>query len=65
MTLEEAKRHIAPKVPRKPKTLPLHEIARRTASIRANTVALHKSHADRVTLAEGIKNAQIHQNMQM
>ena len=62
---EEAKRLIAPKVPKKPKTLPLHEIARRTASIRANTVARHKAHADRVALAEGIKKAQLHHTMQM
>ena len=64
LTDEEAKRFIAPKPPRT-KTLPLHEIARKTASIRANTVARQKAYAERLALAEGIKKAQIHQTMKM
>ena len=62
---EEAKRFIAPTVPRKPKTLPLHELARRTASIRRNNVAMHKAHVERLALQEGIKKANLLQNMKM
>ena len=62
---EEAKRFINPKVPRRPKTLSLHELARRTASIRQNNVAMHKAHADRLALAEGINRATLHQNMRI
>ena len=63
--LEEAKRFIAPKVPRKPKTLPLHELARKTASIRLNNVTKHKQHVERLALQEGIKKANLHQTMRM
>ena len=63
--LDEAKRFIAPTVPRRPKSLSLHELARNTASIRQNNVARHKAHAERVALSEGIKKAQIHQTMKM
>ena len=62
---EEAKRFINPTVPRRPKTLSLHELARRTASIRQNNVARHKAHADRVALMESIKRATLHQNMRI
>ena len=62
---EEAKRFVTVKVPRTPKTLSLHELARRTASIRRNTVARHKAHTERVALAESIKRAELHQNMRM
>ena len=62
---EEAKRFIAPTVPRRPKTLPLHELARRTKSIRLNNVTRHKAHVERLALQEGIKKAQLHQNMRM
>ena len=40
---EEAQRFINLKVPRKPKTLSLHELARKTASIKQNNVAMHKA----------------------
>ena len=62
---EEAQRFITVKPPKRPKTLSLHELARRTASIRQNNVARHKAHAERVALSEGIKKAQIHQTMKM
>ena len=62
---EEAKRFIAPTVPRRPKTLPLHELARKTASIRLNNVTRHKAHVERLALQEGIKKANLHQNMRM
>ena len=63
--IQEAKRFIAPTVPRKPKTMPLHELARKTASIRQNNVARHKAHVERLSLQEGIKRAQLLQNMKM
>ena len=62
---EEAKRFINVKPPAAPKTMSLHELARRTASIRQNTVQRHKAHAERVALSEGIKKAQIHQTLKM
>ena len=64
-TFEDAKRFIAPQVPRRPKTMSLHELARRTASIRQNNVARHKAHAERLALMEGIKKAQLHHNMRI
>ena len=60
---EEAKRFFAPTVPRRPKTLPLHELARKTASIRLNNVTRHKQHVERLALQEGIEKAQIHNNL--
>jgi len=62
---EEASRFITPTVPRRPKTLPLHELARRTTSIRLNNVTKHKAHVERLALQEGIKKANLHQNMRM
>ena len=62
---EEAKRFITPTVPRRPKTLPLHELARQTASIRLNNLTRHKQHVERLALQEGIKKAQIHNNLRM
>ena len=62
---EEAKRFITVKPPARPKTLSLHELARRTASIRQNTVQTHKAHVERLALQEGIKKANLHQNMRM
>ena len=64
-TFEEAKRFIAPQVPRKPKTMSLHELARRTASIRQNNVTRPKAHVKRLALMEGIKRAQLHNNMKI
>ena len=64
-TFEDAKRFIAPQVPRRPKTLSLAELARRTASIRKNTVTRHKAHVERLALMEGIKKAQLHHNMRI
>lgn len=58
---EGAKRFIAPTVPRRPQTLPPHEIARRTASIRQINVAKHMAHAERLVLAGGIKKTPTHQ----
>ena len=62
---EEAKRFITPTVPRRPKTLSLHELARKPASIRLNNATRHKQHAERLALQEGIKKAQIHNNLRM
>ena len=64
-TFEEARRFIAPQVPRRPKTMSLHELARRTASIRKNNVTRHKAHVERLALMEGIKKAQLHHNMRI
>ena len=64
-TFEEAKRFIAPQVPRRPKTMSLAELARRTASIRKNNVTRHKAHVERLALMEGIKKAQLHHNMRI
>ena len=64
-TFEDAKRFIAPQVPRRPKTLSLAELARRTASIRKNNVTRHKAHVERLALMEGIKRAQLHHNMRI
>ena len=64
-TFEEAKRLIAPQVPRRPKTMSLHELARRTASMRQNNVARHNAHTERLALMEGIKRAQLHHNMRI
>ena len=64
-TFEETKRFIAPQVPRRPKTMSLHELARRTASIRKNNVTRHKAHVERLALMEGIKKAQLHHNMRI
>ena len=61
----EAKRFISVNPPARPNTMSLHELARRTASIRQNNVARHKAHAERVALSEGSKKAQIHQTMKM
>ena len=62
---EEAKRFITAKPPARPKKLSLHELARKTASIRQNNVARHKAHVERLALQEGIKKAQLHQNIKM
>ena len=62
---EEAKRFIAPKVARRPKTQSLHELARKTASIRLNDLTRHKQHVERLALQEGIKKATIHNNLRM
>ena len=62
-TFEEAKRFIAPQVPRRPKMLSLHELARRAASIRKDNVTRHKAHVERLALMEGIQNAHLHHNM--
>ena len=64
-TFEEAKRFVAPQVPRRPKTMSLAELARRTASIRKNNVTRHKAHVERLALMEGIKKAQLHHNMRI
>ena len=64
-TFEDAKRFIAPQVPRRPKTMSLAELARRTASIRKNNVARHKAHTERLALMESIKRAQLHHNMRI
>ena len=64
-TFEDAKRFISPEVPRRPKTLSLAELARRTASIRKNNVTRHKAHVERLALMEGIKKAQLHHNMRI
>ena len=64
-TFEDAKRFISPEVPRRPKTLSLAELARRTESIRKNNVTRHKAHVERLALMESIKKAQLHHNMRI
>ena len=56
---------VAAKLPRRPKTLPLHEAARRTATIRANNVQRHKAHAEALALSDQIRQAELHNNLRM